>query len=236
MVSAIFFDVDFTLIYPGPALQGEGYRRFCERHGVDVDVARFDAAVAAASFILDDVEEPLYDDGLFVHYTATIIEHMGGRGPAVVEAAREIYREWASNHHFEMYDDVAPVLEALAAQPFVLGVISNSHRSLVAFADHFQLNGYIRAAVSSSEFGYMKPHRSIFDEALRRAGVAAGDALMVGDSLNADVKGALAAGMQAVLLRRSGEVPPEVPEGVPVIRALTELPGVLLERQGSTRP
>ena len=38
---------------------------------------------------------------------------MGGRGPGVVEAAREIYEQWAVNHHFEMYDDVAPVLTAL---------------------------------------------------------------------------------------------------------------------------
>jgi len=28
MTSAVFFDVDFTLIYPGPTFQGEGYRRF----------------------------------------------------------------------------------------------------------------------------------------------------------------------------------------------------------------
>ena len=46
---------------------------------------------------------------------------------------------------------------------------------------------------------------------------------MVGDSLKADVAGALAAGMRAVLLRRSGEVPPDVPAGVPVITSLREL-------------
>ena len=34
---AVFFDVDFTLIRPGPAFQGGGYQEFCARHGVDVD-------------------------------------------------------------------------------------------------------------------------------------------------------------------------------------------------------
>ncbi|MGE3188327.1 MAG: HAD family hydrolase [Vicinamibacterales bacterium] len=227
MVSTIFFDVDFTLIFPGPTFQGEGYRRFCAAHGVGVEVARFDEAVAAASFILDEVEEPFYDDWLFVHYTARIIEEMGGRGPKVVEAARDIYREWASNHHFEMYDDVAPAFETLRARSYHIGVISNSHRSLDAFADHFKLNGFIRAAVSSSEHGYMKPHRSIFDEALRRADVPAGQALMVGDSLTADVEGALAAGMRAVQLRRSGDVPTRVPPGEPLIRTLLDLPDLL---------
>ena len=38
-VSAVFFDVDFTLIYPGPTFQGEGYAAFCERYGMTVDPA-----------------------------------------------------------------------------------------------------------------------------------------------------------------------------------------------------
>lgn len=223
-IRAVFFDVDFTLIYPGPTFQGEGYRRFCARHGMAIDASRFDEAVAAASYILDEVEEPLYDDGLFVHYTATIIERMGGQGAAVMHAAREIYAEWATNHHFEMYDDVGPVLRELAARALTLGVISNSHRSLDAFKDHFALNGIIHAAVSSAVHGYMKPHPSIFERALADAGVRASEAVMVGDSLKADVEGALGAGMRAVLLRRSGEAPAAgLPDGVPVIRGLHEL-------------
>ena len=112
-VRAVFFDVDFTLIFPGPTFQGEGYRRACAAHGIEVDPAQFDAATAASSFILDEVEEPIYNARLFIHYTASIIEHMGGRGAEVVEVASEIYDQWAVNHHFELYDDVAPVLEEL---------------------------------------------------------------------------------------------------------------------------
>ena len=226
---AIFFDVDFTLIYPGPTFQGEGYARFCADAGITVDASRFDQAVAAASFILDEVEEQVYDPNLFVHYTATIIEHMGGRGPQVVRVAERIYEQWAGNHHFEMYDDVAPVLTELAARGLKIGAISNSHRSLDAFREHFRLSGVITTAVSSAEHGYMKPHRSIFDTALEQAGVAAVDSLMVGDSLKADIEGALAIGMRAVLLRRSGDFPRRVPPGVDVIRSLTELPPLLVE-------
>jgi HAD superfamily hydrolase (TIGR01662 family) len=182
----------------------------------------------AASFILDEVEEPVYDDGLFIHYTATIIEHMGGRGAGVVAAARRIYEQWATNHHFEMYDDVPEVLAGLVEQGFKIGAISNSHRSLDAFTDHFRLAHVITTAVSSAEHGYMKPHRSIFETALERAGVAAAESLMVGDSVKADIEGALAVGMRAVLLRRSGDLPQLMPAGVEVIRSLFELP-LLLE-------
>ena len=36
-LQAVFFDVDFTLIYPGPTFRGEGYQAFCARYGMDVD-------------------------------------------------------------------------------------------------------------------------------------------------------------------------------------------------------
>jgi HAD superfamily hydrolase (TIGR01549 family) len=224
---AIFFDVDFTLIYPGPTFQGEGYARFCAAEAIHVDPERFDAAVAAASIILDEVEEQVYDPQLFVHYTATIIEHMGGRGASVIRVAEQIYQQWASNHHFEIYDDVAPVLTELAARGYVLGAISNSHRSLEAFTQHFKLDGLIGTTISSAEHGFMKPHRSIFDAALQSARVDATEALMVGDSLKADIEGARAAGMRGILLRRSGERPAALPEGVSLITSLHELRDIL---------
>jgi HAD superfamily hydrolase (TIGR01549 family) len=224
---AIFFDVDFTLIYPGPTFQGEGYARFCADARLPIDVARFDAAVAAASFILDEVEEPVYDPNLFIHYTATIIEHMGGRGACVIRVAEQIYQEWASNHHFEIYDDVAPVLADLAGRGFALGVISNSHRSLEAFKTHFKLESLIGTTISSAEHGFLKPHRSIFEAALQRAGVAAADAVMVGDSLKADIDGARAAGMRGILLRRSGEHPALLSPDISLITSLHELRDVL---------
>ena len=114
-------------------------------------------------------------------------------------AAREIYGQWATNHHFEMYDDVEPVLRFLVDRGYIVGAISNSHRSLDAFCEHFSLRGLIHATVSSFEHGYLKPHPSIFEEALSRAGAEAATSLMVGDSVKADVAGALAAGMRAVL-------------------------------------
>ena len=220
---AVFFDVDFTLIFPGPRLQGQGYVQFCAEQNVVVDAGLFDQAVRAASFILDEVEDPIYDASLFVHYTASIIEHMGGRGAGVVTAAERIYEQWAANHHFEMYDDVAPVLTALAARGLRLGVISNTHRSLDAFAEHFNIDALITTSVSSARHGFMKPHPSIFERALAEAGVAPREAMMVGDSLRADIEGAVAAGMRGVLLRRSGERPPNQPDGVTVIASLHDL-------------
>ena len=225
--AAVFFDVDFTLIYPGPTFQGEGYQQFCARHGIDVKRSRFAHAVRAASSILDDQQEHVYDEEIFVRYTRRIIEGMGGTGPSLDACAREIFAEWAACHHFHMYDDVAPVLRELAAQGIKLGLISNSHRSLAAFEEHFELDGLISAAVSSSEHGYLKPHPSIFEAALKLAGVQAAESVMVGDSFSHDIEGARRVGMRGVLVHRSGGAPPASPEDVAVIRDLSELIALL---------
>jgi putative hydrolase of the HAD superfamily len=225
--AAVFFDVDFTLIYPGPTFQGEGYQRFCAGHGITVEPARFGHAVRAASVILDAQQQHVYDGEIFVRYTRRIIEEMGGAGPALDACAREIYDEWATCHHFHLYDDVAPVLRELARRGTKIGLISNSHRSLASFEQHFELEGLFSAAISSSEHGYLKPHPSIFEAALQMAGVGPQESVMVGDSLPHDIEGALSVGMRGVLVHRGDEGPPGTVEGVPVIRTLSDLPSLL---------
>jgi HAD superfamily hydrolase (TIGR01549 family) len=128
-----------------------------------------------------------------------------------------------------MYEEVPDVLRGLHTSGLKIGLISNTQRSLTAFQTHFSLEGIFAAAVSSYDHGYMKPHRSIFESALQQIGVAAHEAVMVGDSLPADIAGARGLGMRAVLVSRSGR-PGHVhqcPEDVPVIRTLRELPALL---------
>jgi len=224
-LAAVFFDVDFTLIYPGPTFQGDGYAGFCERHGMAIDPTRFPAAVRAASSILDAAQDHAYDADIFIAYTRRIIEEMGGAGPRLDDCAGEIYREWAACQHFVLYDDVAPVLRELAGRGLKIGLISNSHRCLASFQEHFELGGLITAAVSSSEHGYMKPHPSIFKAALTLAGVEAHESLMVGDSVAHDIDGARRVGMRGVLVHRSSDPAPA--SDVPVISSMAELPGML---------
>ena len=236
MTRAVFFDVDFTLIYPGPTLQGQGYEFYCARRGVTVDPALFRVAVAKAAPVLDDVKAHNYDAQLFIDYTRAIIEHMGGRGGGTEAAAKDIYEEWAACHHFFLYDDVEPVLRTLAEAGLRIGLISNTQRPLDEFTAHFALDGLISASVSSAHHGFLKPHPAIFEAALASIGVPAGDAVMVGDSVTHDIEGARQIGMHAVLLRRNGaglSSPLQRSLGpgyddVPVIGSLTELPGLLL--------
>ena len=229
-LKAVLFDVDFTLIYPGPTFRGEGYQAFCARHGMDVDASKFEVGVASAAPLLNSPDD-VYDPEIFIAYTNHIIESMGGSGPGVYACSREIYREWAACQHFEMYDDVPQVLQQLARDGLRIGLISNTHRCLESFQSHFELQGLISATISSSDHGLMKPHPSIFSAALELLNVPAADAVMVGDSLKHDVEGALRVGMQAVLLNRGDTAAPRIAAAdhrVPVIRSLRELPALVI--------
>ena len=219
---AVFFDVDFTLIHPGPSFQGSGYREFCARRGVDVDVEAFDRAVAQASPLLETTSAA-YDPEIFVRYTSRIIQGMGGRGPGVELAAREIYQEWAACHHFEMYPEVPEVLRSIRATGVRIGLISNTQRCLSTFAEHFELVGLFDVSLSSYQHGFMKPHPSIFEAALRMVGSVPAEAVMVGDSLAHDIEGALAIGMRGVLVARAGRQAGTPPD-LRVIQSLRELP------------
>lgn len=222
---AVCFDVDFTLIHPGPTFQGAGYREFCARYDVEIDADAFEAAVTAAAVHLH-AGPSVYDAEIFVRYTCRIIEGMGGSGAGVERAARDIYAEWASCHHFEMYEDVPDAIRAIRARGVRIGLISNTQRCLTTFAEHFELRELIDISLSSAAHGYMKPHPSIFQAALDGLGVRPQEAIMVGDSLSHDIAGAARVGMRGVLLARSGR-PSTVPDDVPVIQSLRELPALL---------
>ena len=142
--AAVFFDVDFTLIHPGPTLPGRrAIRPTAPGTGSPSIPARFDAAVAGGLGRARR-RRPGYDAGLYVTYTRRIIELMGGTGPASTTVAREIYDQWAEHKHFSLYDDVAGHADGAArAEVSSSGLISNSHRCLASFQSHFELDGLI---------------------------------------------------------------------------------------------
>jgi putative hydrolase of the HAD superfamily len=123
---------------------------------------------------------------------------------------------------FEAYPDAAPALRALRAAGLRLVVVSNWDVSLHERLGETGLAPLVDGAVASAPFGAAKPDPAIFAAGLELAGVAASDAWHAGDQLEADVRGARAAGIRPVLVAREGAV--EAPDGVPVIATLAGLP------------
>ena len=198
------FDVDFTIAKPGPDLGPEGYRRLGERYGLVLDPARYDEARRHALVDLERHPELDHDEEIWVLFTQRIIEGMGGIGDTYA-AAVEMEGAWSRAHHFELYEDALPTLDALRERELKLGLLSNTARDMDEFVAHHGLT--VDAVLSSRAHGKTKPHETIFRRMLELLDVSAAEAMMVGDTVDDDVEGALAVGMRAVLVDREGRYP-----------------------------
>ena len=226
-IRAVFFDVDFTLIYPGRKFDGEGYRSFASHYGLSVDPLRFDEAIDLATGELNQLKDEVYRPEPFVRYARRVLVEMGAAGNHIDRCAQDIYDQWALSEYFLLYNDVKPTFVELYESGYLIGLISNTHRCLDSFQDYFGLGPYISAAISSSEHGYLKPHPSIFWAALNLIGVSPDQGIMVGDSMAHDVTGAQNVGMNAVLLARSGFRGADIGAEIQTIQTLSELPLML---------
>jgi FMN phosphatase YigB (HAD superfamily) len=125
-------------------------------------------------------------------------------------------------HHVDL-------LERLARR-FRLAVVSNFDWTPTALGI-LESAGVARlfdAIVVSDQVGWRKPKRDIFEIALERVGVAAPEALFVGDRPDIDVVGAQDVGIAAVWINRNGEpLPPGMAPPAFDIRDLAELGPIL---------
>jgi putative hydrolase of the HAD superfamily len=121
---------------------------------------------------------------------------------------------------FTAFPDVLPALRRARARGRALVVVSNWDVSLNSVLAGLELAPLLDGIVTSAAAGSRKPAPAIFEQALALVGAAPAEAIHVGDSLEEDVAGARAAGIEPVLIRRSGDR--EVP-GLRTIANLTAL-------------
>jgi HAD superfamily hydrolase (TIGR01549 family) len=124
----------------------------------------------------------------------------------------DIY-DWQPVEGERAFPDVKEVLVQLQSYGVDLGIVTNASlpmtyrdRELVAAG---LLDLFPKCRVSAVDAGYLKPHRAIFEHALAVLDVQADEVVFVGDSLEADIKGAQGAGMLAVW-RAPKDGPPDL--------------------------
>lgn len=122
------------------------------------------------------------------------------------------------------FADVYPALEQLR-EGYALGVLTNgpmpeSVLRRMGFAHYFD-------AILTVFGGIKKPAAVAFEGALDALGAEPATTAHVGDSLIADVRGALSAGLTPIWIDRFGDGNP-LPEGAHRIESLGELPALLV--------
>ncbi|MFZ2032288.1 MAG: HAD family hydrolase [Candidatus Dormiibacterota bacterium] len=142
------------------------------------------------------------------------------------EVLRVEQEAWWHGAHLD--PDAVPLLDSLRDRGIGVGLCSNAPyrvQSLHGQLEFLGLESHLDAVTFSAEVGWRKPSPRIFQAAMRALGTEAACTVMVGDSEAADIAGAHAAGMRAVLVRRGGGR--DSGDADAVIAALRELPGAL---------
>jgi putative hydrolase of the HAD superfamily len=121
---------------------------------------------------------------------------------------------------FTAFADARPALIKARGRGRRLVVVSNWDVSLHERLEQLELAPLLDGIVTSAGAGARKPSAAIFQRALALAEVPPSDAIHVGDSVEDDVAGARAAGIEAILLRRDGTAGPA---GMPTIATLAAL-------------
>jgi putative hydrolase of the HAD superfamily len=160
--------------------------------------------------------------GFWRRFVGTVFARSGG-GPMPEPLLGELVAHFGAERHWAVYPETHAVLAELRAAGLRLVIVSNWDSTLPSLLERLGLAAAVDDVVVSALVGVSKPARGIFDEAVRRAGVAHAEVLHVGDSLTDDYHGARDAGLRALLVDRRGRRPPAVES----IASLADLPGRL---------
>lgn len=134
--------------------------------------------------------------------------------------------------NWTLEEDTLPTLQKLEADGYRMGLISNAgdDQDVQQLARRFGIAQYFDFILTSAACSYRKPHKRIFELALSNWYFLPAEAVMVGDNLDADVRGAQSVGLFAVWLsRRAGERTEDQLSIQPdaSLSSLSELPAVL---------
>jgi putative hydrolase of the HAD superfamily len=209
MIAAIFFDAAGTLFEAREPV-GRTYARLARQFGLDAS-----EDVVAASFRRAFGAAPGLAFGLGLrHDELRRLERewwrrrVGetfaplGEFPDFDAYFDALFSYFANPDHWIADLEAVPLLQRLKGDGFKLGVISNFDYRLYRILDGLDLTRHFDSITISSEAGYAKPRREVYDAALARAGVAADGAMHIGDSEHLDFAPAAAIGMAAVLIDR----------------------------------
>lgn len=157
-------------------------------------------------------------------------------GPAA-EAARRVRYQFTDPASWRLFDDTIAALDQLAGLGWRHVVVSNHVPELPAILASLGLDGYFADVVNSADTGYEKPHPMAFRIAMESAGQPE-CAWMIGDNPVADIAGATAVGLPAILVRTR---PPDGGRHITSLAEVAEIVGAdaashdrIRSRAGST--
>ena len=93
------------------------------------------------------------------------------------------------------------ILQYLTQKNYVMHLITNGFENIQhSKLKHTNLTSYFKEVITSEQAGSLKPNKEIFEFALQLAKANIKDSIMIGDNIEADIKGAMSVGFDTVFV------------------------------------
>ncbi len=194
MIKAVFFDIDDTLY------DTSGFARLARKAAIN---AMIDAGLPMSpDEAYDLLREIIKEKGSNYdkHLNVLTKRVFGEEKPLLIAIGMITYHN-VKFALLRLFPETMSTLIHLKAQGYYLGVISNGitikqYEKLVRLGLHH----FFHSVITSQEAEVEKPDIAIFELAMKTMGCKAENSVMIGNSFNDDVLGAINAGMSAVFL------------------------------------
>jgi len=110
--------------------------------------------------------------------------------------------------NWSLEDDALVTIQNLKLNNYKLGVFSNAgdDQDVQELVENFGIRSYFDFVLTSANCFYRKPHPRAFEIALAQWSISPEDAIMIGDSLEADIQGAKILNMQTIWITRRAQI------------------------------
>lgn len=211
MVDCVLFDFFGTLVDYTHGRTDQDFaatHELVKSHGIDISC---DEMVAAMDAVFLELEAESRQSQREFSMQQSIARFLVGQQvePDDVfcdEMAVCYVNDWAQ--HVEIPPGISAFLNRLSRK-YRLGLITNTHYApmITRFLAEMEITDVFETVVTSIEHGRPKPHPDIFLEALERMSTTADASVYVGDSFDADYRGATGVGMPCYLIGKHARVP-----------------------------
>ena len=236
---AVIFDLGGTLMYERASwhnitAQGdEALTKYLINQGMELNISTFPVEFRRR---LGEYFSQREKDLLETSYTFVLIELLKDKGytnlpdDVIRKALDNLFTITQTNWALE--EDALSTLKKLEKDGYRIGLISNAgdDQDVHQLLRRFGIAAYFDFILTSAACSYRKPHPRIFELAIANWYFLPSETVMVGDNLDADIRGAKNAGLYAVWInRRAGPSSEDQPRVQPdaTVSTLAELPALL---------
>jgi putative hydrolase of the HAD superfamily len=203
----LFLDVGDTLIRAHPSWAAI-YRHGLLEVGIDISEKDLERALlqetqAGAWWLSEEPFEATPEESFarIVKFDAAVLARLGHANLSE-NVFRRIEDAFARRSAWYVYPDVLPCLDAMCDVGLRLCVISNFVWGGTELIHDLDLARHFEALVISARVGFQKPNEGIFRHALELMNADPARSWHVGDSYEADIRGARRAGIHGVMIAR----------------------------------